>query len=259
MRDSFIFYKSFYDALRELPDEDRHIVMDAILDYQFGDNTFVLTGIPKTIFILIKPQLDANNRRYENGSKGGRPPKENQTITKPKPRNNPDVTKPEPNKNENENVNEKDNENISPLSTKRVPSPKTNKPDDVDQEIWDGWKNLRKQKRAPISELVLKQIRKECENVGWNLQQALSECCNRGWAGFKADWVENARANPSGHGKTGNGHQTGGQNAIGEAGKAIAINERIKAGRLKNFGQSAPPERIGGPVDTDLRPIEEIW
>ena len=56
------------------------------------------------LFNALKPQIDANNRKFENGKKGGRP-KGNQSITKPKPNNNQSITNPKPNENVNENVN----------------------------------------------------------------------------------------------------------------------------------------------------------
>ena len=38
---------------------------------------------------MVVPVIDTNNRRYENGCKGGRPSdKKNQTETKPKPNRN---------------------------------------------------------------------------------------------------------------------------------------------------------------------------
>src|SRR5690606_19516498 len=111
MRDSIIFYRSFYEAIRELPYEVQGQIYTAIFEYSLNFNEVVLEGLPKTIFTLIKPQLDANNKRYENGKKGGRN-KKNETKTKPK--DNQTVTKPEPNKNVNVNGNGnvKVNENI---------------------------------------------------------------------------------------------------------------------------------------------------
>ena len=80
-RDSFVFYRSFYDALKELNSpEDRNNFLTAICEYAIEGNEIELTGIPKALFILVKPQLDANNRKYENGKRGGRPPKETETY-----------------------------------------------------------------------------------------------------------------------------------------------------------------------------------
>lgn len=106
-RDSVIFYKSFYEALKELPSEQQGEVYNAIFQYQFEGIECKLSGISKTVFTLIKPQLDANNIKYENGCKGGRPKNLNEAKQKPKQNLNETKTKP------NENVNENDNENVN--------------------------------------------------------------------------------------------------------------------------------------------------
>lgn len=115
MRDSLIFYRSFYEALKDLPIEDKVKVYDAIFEYSLNLNSIELVGIPKAIFTLVKPQLDANNIRFENGKKGGRPakkePEGNQKITEQKPSDNQNETKTEPNKNVNLNNNPNSNEN----------------------------------------------------------------------------------------------------------------------------------------------------
>ena len=33
-------------------------------------------------------------------------------------------------------------------------------------------------------------LQTEADKAGWTLEQALSECCLRGWQAFKADWVK---------------------------------------------------------------------
>jgi hypothetical protein len=109
MRDSTIFYRSFYEAISELTNEQQGIVYNAIFNYALNSVEPELIGIAKTVFTLIKPQLDANNKRFENGSKGGRP---KQTETKTKPNNNQNKTKTEPNNNNNVNNNVNVNNNI---------------------------------------------------------------------------------------------------------------------------------------------------
>ena len=117
MRDSIVFYRSFYEAIKEIPLEQQGIVYNAIYGYALDGVEPELNGIAKAIFLLVKPQIDANNSRYENGKKGaeygkkgGRPKKENPKETPSEPQENPKET---PNENVNENVNENDKkENI---------------------------------------------------------------------------------------------------------------------------------------------------
>ena len=112
MRDSIVFYRSFYEAIKEIPLEEQGVVYNAIYGYALDGIEPELNGIAKAIFLLVKPQIDANNNRYENGKKGGKP-KANQNETKTEPKPNQDVTETEPNVNVNVNVNENDlKENI---------------------------------------------------------------------------------------------------------------------------------------------------
>jgi len=120
MRDSTIFYRSFYEALRELPPVNQGEIYNAIFEYCFNDQTIELNGLSKTIFTLIKPQLDANNKRFENGKKGGRP---NQNETKDKPNNNQNETKTEANNNNNVNNNVNKNNNGNENGEKKPTPP----------------------------------------------------------------------------------------------------------------------------------------
>lgn len=120
MYDSMVFYRSFYEGIRRLPEKSRAKLYDAVFAYGLDGEEMELDEIESAMFQLIKPQIDANNRRKENGMKGGRPktetkPKHNLDETKPKPRLNLDVTKHEPNVNVNANVNVNDKEKVSPI------------------------------------------------------------------------------------------------------------------------------------------------
>ena len=102
-RDSFVFYRSFFEAISELPNDELAQVVRSACEYALNGNEIEMSGISKAVFILMKPQIDANNRRYSNGMKGGREPKRNQTGTKQEPSDNQDVTKETPNVNDNVN------------------------------------------------------------------------------------------------------------------------------------------------------------
>ena len=113
MRDSLIFYRSFYEAIRDLPRDVQGEIYTAIMEYGlYGNEIEQLKPIARSIFILIKPQLDSNNIRYENGKKGGRPKgSKNQKETEQKPNKNQKETEQKPNVNVNENVNVLDKSN----------------------------------------------------------------------------------------------------------------------------------------------------
>ena len=75
IQDSFVFYDSFRKAVKKKSDDKRLAFYEAIIDY-------ALTGIEpdldeelESLFIMAKPQLDANTKRKKNGKKGGRPSK----------------------------------------------------------------------------------------------------------------------------------------------------------------------------------------
>jgi hypothetical protein len=62
-------------------------------------------------------------------------------------------------------------------------------PEGVSQSVWDDFKTLRKAKKAPITKRAIDGLIAEANKAGWSLEQALTECCVRGWQAFKAEWV----------------------------------------------------------------------
>ena len=74
-RVSFIFYRSFYEAIALLEPEERLEVMTAICEYGLDGTEPALSGGGAAVFAHARANLDANQRRYENGKKGGRPKK----------------------------------------------------------------------------------------------------------------------------------------------------------------------------------------
>lgn len=68
-KESTIIYRSFYEAIKELPEKNQCEVWNAIFQFALDETEVELGGISKTVFRLIKPQIEANNRRYKNGCK----------------------------------------------------------------------------------------------------------------------------------------------------------------------------------------------
>lgn len=62
-------------------------------------------------------------------------------------------------------------------------------PHGISEQVWSDFKNLRKSKKAPITETALKGIKNQAMKAGISFQEALEICCQNGWAGFKADWI----------------------------------------------------------------------
>ena len=109
-RDSFIFYRSFYEAINELPKENQADTYNAIMQYALNQNEIQLNGISKAIFSLVKPQLDANYKKYENGKQKKSKTEANDKQKKSKIETN---VNDNVNVNVNDNVNDNDNNNAS--------------------------------------------------------------------------------------------------------------------------------------------------
>ena len=119
MRNSFVFYGSWWEAIKNLPRDVQGDVLTAIIEYGLtGVTTGQLKPIAKAMLAMAKTQIDINNQRFENGKKGGRKKtSSNQTETKPKPSSNQTETKPKPNVNDNDN----DIKEISLSRDKEIP------------------------------------------------------------------------------------------------------------------------------------------
>lgn len=111
MRDGFVFYRSFFESFSDLSKKDKLLLFDALCNYALNDIDPELTGTAAAIFKLLKPQVDANNRRYENGKKGGRP-KKNQEETERKPNDNQTETKTKPKEKDKDKVKDKVKEKV---------------------------------------------------------------------------------------------------------------------------------------------------
>lgn len=80
MKDSFVFYRSFWEVLKSLPQEkDVLYLLKSLCLYALDDVEPDLPYPLSSVFIQMKANLDASGKRYdkavEDGQKGGRPRK----------------------------------------------------------------------------------------------------------------------------------------------------------------------------------------
>lgn len=64
----------------------------------------------------------------------------------------------------------------------------------VDCSIASDWVQSRKQLKAAPTQTAIDGIAREAERAGISLADALAMCCQRGWRGFKAEWVKQEHA-----------------------------------------------------------------
>ena len=106
-RDSIVVYRSFYEAAKALGDQEELELYRAIFEFGLDHKNAEMGPMAAAMFKLIKPQLEANYKKWQNGMRGGRP---KQSESEQEPKDNQKETKDEPN--ENVNVNDNDNANV---------------------------------------------------------------------------------------------------------------------------------------------------
>lgn len=115
MKDSFVFYSSYADAILQIDNADSQMkTLRAIWNYAFNEiepEEGSLNTIESIIFSMARPTIEASKRNYENGLKGGRPRK---TPLKTPLKTNDNVNE---NLNLNETYNEKETVNLNEKET----------------------------------------------------------------------------------------------------------------------------------------------
>jgi hypothetical protein len=119
-RESILMYRSTREMLLDMKKENKEQYMTALemyMDYAFDGTEPELNGQPlvmKLFWKAAKPLIDANNKNYINGCKGGAPTgnqnarkttQNNPKTTEKQPKNNRPTTQKQGNVNDNDNVN----------------------------------------------------------------------------------------------------------------------------------------------------------
>lgn len=89
-RNQFTFYRSYYEALKNLPQKDQTKVFMAVCAYALDDEPPTLSGVPLSVFTLIRPTLDSGRNKALNRQNKM---KTNEQQTKNKQRTNKEQTK----------------------------------------------------------------------------------------------------------------------------------------------------------------------
>lgn len=74
----------------------------------------------------------------------------------------------------------------------------------VEATVAGDWLATRKRKKLEATRTALDQTQAEVAKAGLSMNDALRECCLRGWGGFKAEWMTNGQTNGRMNGHTDN-------------------------------------------------------
>ena len=129
-RKQFTWYRSYYDALKEIPAEEFRAIVLAVCAYALDGEEPELSGVARAIFTLIRPTLEVGRSKAENRSRAEQTSlsaeqdsnKREQTENKRKQTDNkPEQTRKEK---EKEKEREKESENDSYCSPPPPSGPK---------------------------------------------------------------------------------------------------------------------------------------
>lgn len=95
-RKQFTWYRSYYDALKEIPAEEFRAIVLAVCAYALDGEEPELSGVARAIFTLIRPTLEVGRSKAENRSRT-----EQTSISAEQTGNRPEQTKNKPEQTQN--------------------------------------------------------------------------------------------------------------------------------------------------------------
>jgi uncharacterized protein YdaU (DUF1376 family) len=124
--------------------------------------------------VVIAKYHENADKNKVNGKLGGRPKKTQSVIL-----GNPTETESKG--------------NHQPITINQEPKKKATGvacPDGVGEDVWQDWLQLRKAKKAPVTQTVVNSATKEAEKAGISLNAFLTIWCARGSQGLQAEWLK---------------------------------------------------------------------
>lgn len=204
-RNQFTFYRSYRDALRALPPKEFKAAVLAICDYALDEVEPDLTGIPNSVFILIRPTLDsgrikAANRAKKTGTNAEQTQNEKKTKSK-QTRKEKEGEKEGEGEGEREKEREKENDSSPPI----VPPDGLAALSPALRGAVEDWMQYKAEKREPYKPQGLKSLISKVKNSADRygddaVVEMIQQCMSNNWRGIIFDRLKKA---PDG-GKSGN-------------------------------------------------------
>lgn len=209
---SFVFYKSFADALLDMDPEECKACIASLCRYAFDGEEEAETPMAKVFLTLVKPQIDANIQRREAGRSGGTA-KASKAVAKSSDATksakqivaNPsdaaeDAKQSLANVNVNANANVKENP-PTPFTVEEATSDALQTLGVVREvaEKLSEWITSRREQGSPITETGLKSLvsiakAKTEEHGAGKVVQLIAESMASGYKGITWDRLERARS-----------------------------------------------------------------
>lgn len=171
----------YYDSERPIPHDDLSMVFRKCrVPEELGKGImlefFTMDG---TLGAWVHDRCDREIEKYraksEQASRAGRASAES--------RLNARSSTAQPIKNQESSIINQESKNKKPKATVVAT------PDGVSDSVWQDYLSVRKAKKAALTPTAMKGIEREARKAGIPLEDVLRICCERGWAGFKADWI----------------------------------------------------------------------
>ena len=164
---AFSFYKSYYDALNEVSEDDKKEIIFAMINYVFEDKKPKFSGIKKLIWTLIEPNLNTSKNR-SNGNSGA--PVGNKNACKTKENEEKEETIKKQSKNNQNSINDIKSISYSySLSYSLSSSISYSNSNIINNSILNNlfieYIKLREHNKYPLSEVVISRLINKLENA----------------------------------------------------------------------------------------------
>ena len=178
----FSFYKSYYEALKEIPDDNKKEILFAMINYIFEDKKPKFKGINKIIWTLIEPNLNTSKNK-SNGKSGA--PIGNQNARKLGKNSEENNSIKKQSKNNQKTTNDLKDISLS-LSLSNIIINNNNNINNI-YNLFKEYINLRIKNKYNISDTIIKRLINKLNEYGKSDEEKIeiiSQALNGAWKDF---------------------------------------------------------------------------